>query len=247
MSENVGKTGKTEKQCVGENGRFRTFFGSMDDHIVPKTESVFSQRSQCFLRVFDYYDNVCTSFVHRFCSVSLCFSVLYPPFPLLSSLALLCPLQHTHMHTHTTDSTPHTIHMLDAHLGGCGVCFRPSHRGRRLFGWDVSEGDCSVRVTFTTMTMTAHCWCFHVHLQPTVILRVVWASGELCLGRAKINGNTEVSLWIAGAEQLHQVKGTWFDKSETVLFSTCSQTFKCVRFFRYFGEPLEQEITLRGY
>ena len=40
-------------------------------------------------------------------------------------------------------------------------------------------------------------------MQSTVILRVVRASGELCLRRTNI---TEVSLGIAGAEQLHQVK-----------------------------------------
>ena len=162
MSENVGKTGKTEKQCVGENGRFRTFFGSMDDHIVPKTESVFSQRSQCFLRVFDYYDNV----LHLFCSPFLFrFLVFFCVISTFSSPLFSCPAlpspTHAHAHTHNRQHTTDTTHLLDAHLGGCGVCFRPSHRGRRLFGWDVSEGDCSVRVTFTTMTMTAHCWCFH--------------------------------------------------------------------------------------
>ena len=25
--------------------------------------------------------------------------------------------------------------LFGAHLGGCGVCFLPSHRGRRRFGW----------------------------------------------------------------------------------------------------------------
>ena len=36
------------------------------------------------------------------------------------------------------------------------------------------------------------------------------------------------------------------DVDQTVLFSTCSQTFN-VRFFRSFAEPLEQVISLRGY
>ena len=31
-----------------------------------------------------------------------------------------------------------------------------------------------------------------------------------------------------------------------MLISTCSQTFKSVRLFRYLGEPLGQLITLRG-
>ena len=53
-----------------------------------------------------YYHHVSTSFVHPVCSVFLCFSVLYPPFPLFSSPALLCPLQHSH--AHTTDSTHNT-------------------------------------------------------------------------------------------------------------------------------------------
>ena len=158
---------------------FSDFLGSMVNHIVPiKKRSLCSDNFpnvSCVSCICPhYYHHVSTSFGYLFGSVFLCFSVLYPPYPLLASPALLYPLQHTHMYTrnrqhttdtiHTTDSTQHTIHLFGAHFGGYGVCFWPSHRGRRRFGWDVSPSCCVKTVEpmwsgTVTYTLTHMCTC----------------------------------------------------------------------------------------
>ena len=95
-AENVCKShGKCKKHCVGKDDRFRTFFGSVDGHIVPKTESVFWHVSSCFC-VFCISHDFLTMF-------SACFIVHVCPFSVFvtTKTAQHNNKQHTQTQTHT--------------------------------------------------------------------------------------------------------------------------------------------------
>ena len=129
MSENVGKTWGTCENNTSVK-MAADIFWSMDDQIVPKTR-IFTSL-QIFLAFF-LFDHIKVTTCLASCRLHFClFSGVY----------------HKHT-THTTDCTQlagqHTIHnirtrhLFGAHFDGFGVCFGPSHRCRRRFGWDVSE------------------------------------------------------------------------------------------------------------
>ena len=116
MSENVGKTWRTRKnKASGKMAVFGPLWESMDDHFVPKTESVVWHISQCFLP-FLYLPTLLSPCFHLFlftlfvafsCLLSYCIHLS------LSSLLLACsafPNTHTNTHTHTHNRQHTTAH-----------------------------------------------------------------------------------------------------------------------------------------
>ena len=117
---------------------------------MPKTESVFRQISQYFFVFF--------VFSH---ALFIILNWLYYPylFIFLIFKNKYSTTQHTHSTQHTQYTSTHTayntnntqqitlhhitphhiLHLFSGHFGGHGVCFGPSRRGRRRFGWDVSR------------------------------------------------------------------------------------------------------------
>ena len=138
---------------------------------------------------------------------------------------------HTAHNTHSTQLvtshhiTPH--HLFGLPFGGHGVCFRPSRRGRRRFGRDVSEGRreeartvpvCVCVCLFFSFFYTCLWLCVLLCVQRCVFvfsgICVVFghvagtACAEYMLGdRVKYRrANRPCSLLIAGADQLYQEK-----------------------------------------
>ena len=84
--------GKSKKQFVGENDRFRTIWESMDDHIVSKTEPVLV----FFAFVHAVFIMLSASYVIHVCPFFGCF---------YSNTQLAGTQTHRHTDAHTTHTT----------------------------------------------------------------------------------------------------------------------------------------------